>query len=347
MSQAQLIKRVFIVPYRDRKHQKFFFSRHMSFILEDKQDYEILFIHQNDTRPFNRGAMKNIGFITVKDKYPDSYKDINLIFHDIDTLPFHKIFDYTTEEGVIKHYYGFTTALGGIVVIKGSDFEKINGFPNYWGWGLEDANLQKRCENFKLKIDRSFFFALGSPEILHLFDGLKRIVSREEPTQYNAERIDGIVTINSLVYMKEKRSSNEEDNIYTFDNSNIWYVNVNNFNTLESYDKNTYHIYDLREPSSSITHKDNILPSSNNTQINSSEWKSIQPKQNKPMQNNSQPLYFSQNHSKIKHTLQSQSQSTLLPDQSYPLRSQRVIPIIATQPPAYPFTKSVTRRRLL
>ena len=44
----------------------------------------------------------------------------------MDTLPFHKIFDYDTTEGTIKHYYGFTYALGGIVVIKGSDFEKTN-----------------------------------------------------------------------------------------------------------------------------------------------------------------------------------------------------------------------------
>ena len=73
------INRVFIVPYRDRSHQKFFFSKHMTFILEDKKDYEILYVHQNDDRPFNRGAMKNIGFIAVKEKYPETYKTINLI----------------------------------------------------------------------------------------------------------------------------------------------------------------------------------------------------------------------------------------------------------------------------
>ena len=51
-------KRVFIVPYRNRVQHKFFFSKYMSFILEDSDDYEIFFSHQCDARTFNRGATK-------------------------------------------------------------------------------------------------------------------------------------------------------------------------------------------------------------------------------------------------------------------------------------------------
>ena len=150
MTDKQPPKRVFIVPYRDRIQQKFFFCKQMEFILEGRSDYEILFVHQCDARNFNRGAMKNIGFLAIKEKYPDSYKDISFIFNDVDTLPFHKLFDYETTPGMVKHHYGFETALGGIVVIKGSDFDLINGYPNYWGWGMEDACLQKRCFAFGL-----------------------------------------------------------------------------------------------------------------------------------------------------------------------------------------------------
>ena len=135
-------KRVFIVPYRNRVQHKFFFSKYMSFILEDCDDYEIYFSHQCDARTFNRGAAKDIGFLAVKDKYPNDYKDITFIFNDVDTIPFNKIFDYQTTHGVVKHYYGFKYALGGIVVMKGADFERINGFPCYWGWGMEDNALQ-------------------------------------------------------------------------------------------------------------------------------------------------------------------------------------------------------------
>jgi hypothetical protein len=87
-------KRVFVVPYRDRIQQKFFFCKQMDFILEGQTDYEILFVHQCDARNFNRGAMKNIGFLAIKEKYPEHYQDITFIFNDIDTIPFHKIFDY-------------------------------------------------------------------------------------------------------------------------------------------------------------------------------------------------------------------------------------------------------------
>ena len=42
MSEKQVVpKRVFIVPYRNRIQHKFFFSKHMSFIMEDCDDYEI------------------------------------------------------------------------------------------------------------------------------------------------------------------------------------------------------------------------------------------------------------------------------------------------------------------
>ena len=93
MSSSNIIpKRIFIVPYRNRREQKFFFSNQMTFILgnDADSDYEIYFVHQCDNRNFNRGATKNIGFLAMKEKYPNDYKNINFIFNDVDTLPFHK-----------------------------------------------------------------------------------------------------------------------------------------------------------------------------------------------------------------------------------------------------------------
>jgi N-terminal region of glycosyl transferase group 7 len=83
-------KVIFIVPYRDRETQKINFINKMKHLLDDidRRTYDILFIHQCDNRDFNRGALKNIGFLSIKNDYPDSYKNITLCFNDIDVLIF-------------------------------------------------------------------------------------------------------------------------------------------------------------------------------------------------------------------------------------------------------------------
>ena len=85
----EIPNRIFIVPYRDREKEKKKFLERMNDYLSDSNDWEIYFSHQCDTRPFNRGAVKNIGFLAMKEKYPNDYKDITFIFHDVDNTPIH------------------------------------------------------------------------------------------------------------------------------------------------------------------------------------------------------------------------------------------------------------------
>lgn len=270
-------KKIFIVPYRNRIQHKFFFIKYMSFILEDSDDYEVYFSHQNDNRTFNRGATKNIGFIAMKNKYPNDYKNITFIFNDVDTIPFHKLFDYETTPGTVKHYYGYDFALGGIVVIKGEDFEKINGFPCYWGWGMEDDVLQKRCLKNGINIDRSNFYKIGSPEILQLFDGISRIISKKNKssTDYG---LDGIKSIKNLNYSIDKHSKNNSDNIYTIDTDKFYYININTFTTYDKYENNSYYVYDLREPTNKILNPDKakeIKINENITDNKINDWTNI------------------------------------------------------------------------
>jgi hypothetical protein len=268
-------KRVFIVPYRNRIQHKFFFSKHMSFILEDCDDYEIYFSHQCDARTFNRGATKNIGFLAIKEKYPNDYKNITFIFNDVDTIPFYKIFDYETTEGVVKHYYGFKYALGGIVVIKGSDFEKINGFPCYWGWGMEDNAIQKRCDYYGLKIDRSTFYEIGSPQILQLFDGISRIISKKDPWRMDKDNgIDGLKTITTLKYNINSKSDNPNDNIFIVDNQRIFVINIQTFLTHIRFENDQFYNYDLREPKRKIINPDK-MKETKQVIPNTNDWTNI------------------------------------------------------------------------
>ena len=273
--ELKIPSRIFIVPYRNRVQHKFFFSKYMSFILENKVVYELFFTHQCDSRNFNRGAMKNIGFLAAKQKYPDHYKNISFIFNDVDTIPFNKIFDYETSYGVVKHYYGFKYALGGIVVLKGGDFELINGFPCFWGWGGEDNVLQKRCDAYGLKVDRSTFYNIGSPEILQLFDGISRIISKKEPLRGdNDNGADGLRTISQLTYSVDDKSDNPNDNIFAVHNSNIYIVNVKTFSTYVAFGTDEYYNYDLRFPKDKLTNPDK-LTETKKTVISTNDWTNI------------------------------------------------------------------------
>jgi hypothetical protein len=252
-------KIVFIVPYRNRPQHKFFFSNYLKTIMEDSVDYELYFSHQCDVRAFNRGATKNIGFLAIKEKYPNDYKNITFVFNDVDTVPFSNIFNYETQPGLIKHFYGFNYALGGIVAINGGDFEASNGYPNFWGWGMEDNVLQKRCEKIGLKIDRSQFYSIGNPNILHLFDGVQRIINRKDPWRAtHDDGFDGLKTIHKLQYSIDKESKNPSDNIHSVNSDKIFIINIATFMTGIKFEHDNYHKYDLREPPRKIIHPDRI-----------------------------------------------------------------------------------------
>lgn len=222
---------VFIIPYRDREEQLFFFKRYIKYILEDyeKESYRIFYVHQCDKRTFNRGALKNIGFLVVKELYPNNYNNITLVFNDLDTIPHRKnLLNYETTNGNIKHFYGFEFTLGGIVSITCSDFELINGFPNFWSWGYEDNLLQTRAESKKLKIDRSHFYKLMNPCIIHLNESITRVVNRGEYNRYVYNSTEGITDIKQLKYV--------------FDGD---FINVSFFETKYNENVNDKRLYDI------------------------------------------------------------------------------------------------------
>ena len=266
-------KVVFIIPYRDREQQKHFFKVYQSHVLMNDQNnenkYEIYFSHQMDVRTFNRGGMKNIGFLAIKNKYPEHYKDITFVFNDIDTIPYTYLFDYVTVKGIVKHFYGFKYALGGIVSITGADFERVNGYPSFWGWGMEDNVLQKRCEKIGIIIDRTQFYPIGNKNIIHLFDGVQRIINQKDPWRAtHDDGVDGVRTINKLKYtIIDEHDTNTNSNIPTF------MIEVETFLTAIRFEDNNYIKYDLREPPRKIINPKFIKQ--NGTNIITDDWSNI------------------------------------------------------------------------
>ncbi len=229
-------KIIFIVPYRDREVQKTFFHHHMTtYILKDLQesDYKIYYIHQLGELPFNRGAMKNIGFQVMKEKYPEDYKDLTFVFNDVDTAPLvPNLINYETEKNVVKHFYGFKHALGGIFSIKGSDFEKTNGFPNYWSWGYEDSEMQLRVAAKNIQINRDTFYPILDKNFLLLHDDIYRLVNRKEVERHGHHPVEGLAEITNLNY-------SFEENNHMF--------HIHNFKTPFEYDETKDKVIDLRK----------------------------------------------------------------------------------------------------
>ena len=230
-------KIIFIIPYRDRENQKNLFLRQMSYVLEDlpPTDYKIYFAEQGDKRDFNRGAMKNIGFLAMKEMYPDDYKNITFVFNDVDTMPYEKNrLNYVTYENNIKHFFGYSYTLGGIVSITGADFEKIGGYPNFWCWGYEDNMLQKRALAAKIRIDRDQFYKVGCNEIIQFADEVYKSVNRNEFNRYAENRMDGLNDISSIQYTVEENRQR---------------ILISHFTTPYANTPENNTIYDIRTPS--------------------------------------------------------------------------------------------------
>ena len=226
----------FIIPYRDREQHLQLYLNHMKCVLEGI-NCKILIIHQCDKKLFNRGAMKNIGFRYIKENYPDTYKDKTLVFNDVDNVPWKKgVLDFNTKKGIIKHHYGFpvkkAASLGGIFTIIASDFEKTNGFPNLWTWGLEDNTIQHRALYNKMVISREKFIKADAncKNIVRLDHGPMRLISNNILTRlqkYHEHNIeDGINTIKNIKF--DEKIIELDDKCYE--------VNVNYFETNEGHE---------------------------------------------------------------------------------------------------------------
>lgn len=140
-------KLAIVVPYRDRAEHLAAFVPHMRTYFERHPvDYSIHIVEQAGTGPFNRGALKNVGFDLSK-----ALADY-VCFHDIDYLPVDADYSYPDKPTrliwhglrVTEDYERFW---GGVILFRREHFQAVNGYSNgYRGWGFEDIELRLRCD---------------------------------------------------------------------------------------------------------------------------------------------------------------------------------------------------------
>lgn len=150
-----------IVPYRNRQEHLDTFKKRISRYLKNEGiPYELIIVHQDDGKLFNRGMLLNIGF-----KYAKELKCDYVVFHDVDMIP--SLVDYSYSDVPIhlatelidrktREFSDdiFDEYFGGVTLFSIDDFEKIDGYSNkYWGWGYEDDDLLYRCVKKGVTLD--------------------------------------------------------------------------------------------------------------------------------------------------------------------------------------------------
>lgn len=145
-----------IVPYRNREEQLEEFKKSIvKHLNKHKIPYEIIIVHQDDAKLFNRGMLLNIGFV-----YSEKLKCDYVVFHDVDMIPM--IVDYSYSE-IPLHLANefkkgedreiFDEYFGGVTLFPSRYFSKIDGYSNkYWGWGFEDTDLLHRCRKHNIAL---------------------------------------------------------------------------------------------------------------------------------------------------------------------------------------------------
>ena len=183
-------------------------------------DFKLFFIHQKNELAFNRGILKNIGFLESRKINPCEF----LFFNDVDNIPQKLGVKLLANKNEIKHLYGHDFSLGGIFSTDYETFEKTQGFPNdYWGWGVEDVTFQFRAMRNKIKIDKSALVERNKKNEGPHIDEFNFIPMEHRNSwkiswdKYNVERQTTATSgLNNISYEVNKISKIQE-NIYEID----------------------------------------------------------------------------------------------------------------------------------
>jgi hypothetical protein len=185
-----------IVPYRNREQHLSEFKKKITKYLNKRGiDFELIIVHQDDAKLFNRGMLLNIGFI-----YAEKYNCNYVVFHDVDMIPLYVDYSYSNfplhlsnnvyvEEGIRKKLRdSFDEYFGGVTLFPNDVFRKINGFSNkYWGWGYEDTDLLLRCETAGVELDTIKYKNINPKSKSLFFNGVDSYVKIKNEIDFNKD----------------------------------------------------------------------------------------------------------------------------------------------------------------
>ncbi|XP_033727700.1 beta-1,4-N-acetylgalactosaminyltransferase bre-4-like [Pecten maximus] len=151
-----------IIPYQDRdRHLKLFISNVIPKLQRQMVDYTIFVVEQAPGNHFNRGMMRNIGFVEASRKQKfDCY-----IFNDVDTIieddrnmficDAHHVRHIGSLVDVFNYTLLYKKLIGGILSVTYEQFVKANGYSNsIYVWGGEDDDLFDRFRKYGYKVSR-------------------------------------------------------------------------------------------------------------------------------------------------------------------------------------------------
>ncbi|XP_041354628.1 beta-1,4-N-acetylgalactosaminyltransferase bre-4-like [Gigantopelta aegis] len=195
-----------IVPFRDRVvHLKTLLNCLHPMLKSQTIEYMIFVVEQSPVSVFNRGMVKNIGFVEARRLCDfDCY-----IFHDVDLLPLDYRNTYTCSEMPRHHAasidrFNYTlpyrNIFGGVVSFRRDMFEKVNGYSNmYVGWGGEDDDLATRVQLNGMNIERYPMEISRYKNLRHAKDKPNKERMQLLESSYKRMKTDGI---NSLIYTR-------------------------------------------------------------------------------------------------------------------------------------------------
>ena len=146
----------FIVPLMGKTHNIAGFIQNIS-----RYDCDIIFVVQADNKPFNKGALYNLGFkhsttdvvifADIDIRHEVAYDFIELmIAHQRPFVPFDTIRQIKDNNQIGSAFR--PSAWGGCVVFTRNQFEFYGGFSNrILHWGFDDAILNKRAKMLRLQ----------------------------------------------------------------------------------------------------------------------------------------------------------------------------------------------------